>query len=244
MSRYIMRLDDASEYMDAAKWEKMENLLDKYKISPIVGVIPENQDPDMIGVYRKDCTFWNKVHSWNDKGWTIALHGYSHVFETNCGGINPVNDRSEFAGLSLENQKEKVRLGYAKLMKYGIKPSIFFAPAHTFDENTLRALKEESDICIISDTIANDVYYQSGFYFIPQQSGHVRKLPFKLCTFCYHPNIMTDEDFIKLEDFLEVYGKKYFVRFSELKLKKKKATCFDKMLKVFYFARRYGKGKK
>lgn len=238
MRKYIIRLDDASEYMDVEKWGKMENLLEKYKISPIVGVIPDNQDPDMVGVYRKDCTFWNKVHSWAEKGWIIALHGYSHVFETNCGGINPVNNRSEFAGLSLENQKEKIRLGYAKLMKYGIKPSIFFAPAHTFDKNTLLALSEETDIRIISDTIANDVYYQSGFYFIPQQSGHVRKLPFKLCTFCYHPNIMTDEDFIKLDDFLQVYGEKYFIPFENVVLKKKKRTFFDKLLSMLYFLRK------
>lgn len=35
MSRYIMRLDDASEYMDVEKWQRMENLLDKYGIKPM-----------------------------------------------------------------------------------------------------------------------------------------------------------------------------------------------------------------
>ena len=47
MSQYIMRLDDASEYMDVEKWQRMEDLLDKYHIKPIVGVIPDNQDSDM-----------------------------------------------------------------------------------------------------------------------------------------------------------------------------------------------------
>lgn len=238
MSKYLMRLDDASEYMDIDKWARIENLLDKYNIKPIVGVIPNNQDPDMVNIYSKDPTFWNNVRIWHDKGWTIALHGYTHVFEKKCGGINPVNNRSEFAGLSLIQQKEKIRFGYAKFMKYGVKPQIFFAPAHTFDENTLIALKEETDIRIISDTIANDVYYYNGFYFIPQQSGRVRKLPFEVCTFCYHPNIMENEDFEKLEKFLELYGNKCFTQFSEIKLKKKKMSSFDRMLKMLYFIRK------
>lgn len=187
-----MRLDDASEYMDVEKWQRMEDLLDKYHIKPIVGVIPNNQDPDMVGVYPKDEQFWEKVQRWKEKGWTIALHGYTHVFETREGGLNPVNDRSEFAGVPLERQKEKIRAGVRILREHGIEPEIFFAPAHTFDENTLIALKEESDIRIISDTIANDIYFENGFYFIPQQSGRVRKLPFKTVTFCYHPNMMKD----------------------------------------------------
>lgn len=107
MSRYIMRLDDASEYMDVEKWQRMENLLDKYGIKPIVGVIPNNQDPDMVGVYTKDERFWNKAQEWQEKGWSIALHGYTHVFETKEGGINPVNSRSEFAGCSIGTTKRK-----------------------------------------------------------------------------------------------------------------------------------------
>ena len=45
MSCYILRLDDASDYMDVEKWSRMEELLDKYQIKPLVGVIPDNQDP-------------------------------------------------------------------------------------------------------------------------------------------------------------------------------------------------------
>lgn len=53
MSQYIMRLDDASEYMDVEKWQRMEDLLDKYHIKPIVGVIPDNQDSDMVESIRR-----------------------------------------------------------------------------------------------------------------------------------------------------------------------------------------------
>jgi predicted deacetylase len=87
------------------------------------------------------------------------------------------------------------------MREHGIDPKVFFAPAHTFDNNTLIALKECSNIRIISDTIANDVYSQFGFTFVPQQSGRVRKLPFKTVTFCYHPNVMNDDEFVRLEKF-------------------------------------------
>ena len=40
MKKYIIRLDDAAEKMNIDNWEKMENILDRYDIKPLVGVIP------------------------------------------------------------------------------------------------------------------------------------------------------------------------------------------------------------
>ena len=129
----------------------------------------------------------------------------THVFETEEGGINPVNKRSEFAGVTLERQREKIRSGVEVLRSHGIDPKVFFAPAHTFDMNTLEALRTESSIRIISDTIADRPYRRGDFTFIPQQSGHVRKLPFNTVTFCYHPNTMKDKDFEALDLFIRKY---------------------------------------
>lgn len=233
---YIMRLDDASEHMNISKWIRMEKLLDKYSIKPIYGIIPNNQDSELLK-YDKVENFWKLMNDWKDKGWTPALHGYTHVFETNEGGINPVNNRSEFAGVELNKQCEKISLGYKKLIENGIYPDIFFAPAHTFDENTLKALIEESNIRIISDTVANDVYYENDFYFVPQQSGRCRKLPFKMTTFCYHPNTMTDNHFKELENFLKVYYRN-FIQFQTKLVKKRKLNIYDYFLQKIYFVRR------
>lgn len=233
---YLMRLDDASEHMNLNNWLRMERILDKYGVRPIFGIIPANQDPDLLK-FDEVTNFWQLMIEWQDKGWTPALHGYSHVFETNEGGINPVNKRSEFAGVSLERQRKKIRDGYRILKDNGILASVFFAPAHTFDENTLVALKDESPIRVISDTIANDIYYKEEVYFIPQQSGHCRKLPFKIVTFCYHPNIMNDEDFEKLEEFLNVY-KNRFSNFEIDMMKKRKIGLKDRFINKLYFARR------
>lgn len=233
---YLIRLDDASEYMDIEKWKRMEALLDKYDIKPIYGIIPNNKDSELLK-YEKVEQFWKIMRDWRDKGWIPALHGFTHVFETDEGGINPVNNRSEFAGVALDIQKQKIREGYKIIKGEGIEPKIFFAPAHTFDRNTLIALKEESPIRIICDTVANDIYEEDGVYFIPQQSGRCRKLPFRLTTFCYHPNIMEDADFDMLEEFLKKHIEKFSV-FKIQMLKSRKYGIKDKLFRKIYFARR------
>lgn len=236
MKSYIIRLDDASEYMDLAKWIRMEELLDKYRIKPIFGIIPKNGDESLISKYEQNTSFWNLMQSWIDKGWIPAMHGYEHRYVTEEGGINPVNKRSEFAGLPYKEQAAKIRKGYQILVEHGIMPDIFFAPSHTFDDNTLEAIRSETPIRIISDTIAWDVYKEDDFWFIPQQSGSVRKLPFKTITFCYHPNTMGDKAFEQLEKFLydnrERFGAQIDYR------KNRKYGLIDRILRWAYFIRR------
>ena len=233
--KYFLRLDDASDYMDIEKWKKMELLLDKYNIKPIFGIIPENQDESLISKYTRDELFWDKVKDWMNKGWIPAMHGYEHKYVTKCGGINPVNPRSEFAGLSLEEQSEKIRRGYQILQGKGITPEIFFAPSHTFDMNTLEALKKETNIRIISDTISNDVYKNGDFIFIPQQSGKVRTLFLKVVTFCYHPNTMNEKLFEELETFLKKNKNKFVPDINLEKKAERKFNLFDEIIRKLYF---------
>mgnify|MGYP004527790839 CR=1 FL=1 len=235
MSKYIIRLDDACEKRNIKNWDRIEKMLEHYNIKPLVGIIPNCKDP-MMNKYSNDENFNKRVREWLEKGWIVALHGYNHVYSTNSGGINPINYRSEFAGESLAIQKEKIRKGVAILKNMGINPQVFFAPSHTFDKNTIIALQEESDIRIISDTIAYNSYEKYGMTFVPQQSGRVRKLPFKLVTFCYHPNTMSEKEFINLEHFIKKYNKK-FISFPLKKITRKK-NIIDKMLERIYFVRR------
>lgn len=236
MARYIMRLDDASDYMDIEKWNRMEQLLDKYGIKPIYGIIPDNHDESLRGKYQRDPKFWEKMHAWEAKGWTPAMHGFEHKYVTDQGGINPVNKRSEFAGLSYEEQADKIEQGWKALNDHGFHPEIFFAPSHTFDENTLKAIKDKTTIRVISDTIANDVYKKDDFWFIPQQSGSVRKLPFKTVTFCYHPNTMADKSFEVLEAFFQ-QQKDNFVAYTRKLLSSRAYSVTDKILKTIYMMR-------
>ena len=238
---YMIRLDDASEYMNIERWDRMERLLDENGIKPLVGVIPENRDPVLTEQFPKDPAFWEKARAWQEKGWRIALHGYEHVYSTSCGGINPVHDHSEFAGHPLEVQRQKIRSGLAILQKHGLRPDVFFAPSHTFDENTLEALRQESDIRIISDTAANDTYCRNGFTFIPQQAGRVRKLPFKLTTICLHPNYATDGEFAEIETFFRAYAGELLDP-NSIVLTKRKKSLLDVAYEKMYFLKRKIKG--
>ena len=232
---YLIRLDDASEERDIEKWDRIEALLDKYAIKPLVGVIPHNEDESMQDYGIDEC-FWKRIEAWSEKGWTIAIHGYNHKFITKDGGINPVNMRSEFAGVPLDAQIEKISNALKIFKEHNITPKVFFAPAHTFDENTLKALKQMSDIRIISDTISNKPYCKDGFTFIPQQSGKARKLPFHTVTFCYHPNIMSENDFEELEAFVLQNRAKF--KDYEAKETTRKQSIVDRLLRKLYFMRR------
>lgn len=232
MAQYIMRLDDAAPHADWNKWMRMEELLDKYQIRPLAGVIPDCRDP-VINQLEERADFWQKVSGWEKKGWTIAMHGYDHVYITSDGGMHPVNQKSEFAGVPFAVQRQKIREGITVFKKHGIHPKVFFAPSHTMDLNTVKALKQVSEICFISDTIANAPYRKWGMTFVPQQTGRARELPLKVVTFCYHPNVMEEDDFIYLENFFKKW-KNRFISFPLEPVHRRK-TVYDWMLGKIYY---------
>lgn len=240
MRKYLLRLDDACPYMDKAKWQRMEVILDKYDIKPLVGIIPANADPKTM-IESEDNQFWDNAHGWEKKGWTIALHGYDHVCNSNGGmeGMNPFWKRSEFAGLPLDVQCEKIRKGYAVLKERGFNSKYFFSPSHTFDKNTLRALKEETTIRIISDTVALKPYRFGDFLFIPQFSGHCVDIKIKgVYTFCFHPNSMADRQFLELENFLK-NNQKHFIGFGDIVRQKwDSIRLSDKLFRWLFFTYR------
>jgi len=227
----MIRLDDACEKRDMEKWARMEAILDRYRIAPLVGIIPCCKDPEMDG-YPADEGFWDTVARWKEKGWVLALHGYDHVYITKDGGLNPAQRRSEFAGVPLEEQKRKITEGVNIFRAHGFEPEVFFAPSHTFDRNTLTALRECSRIRVISDTIASRPYTLDGFTFIPMQSGVVRKLPFHTLTFCYHPNLMQVEDFERLEAFLKENAAEF--QSFDASPTDRKRSLYDRLMRRLY----------
>ena len=230
--------------MNRQKWEQMEYVLDRFGVKPLVGIIPSNADKDTMPD-AEDNHFWNMAQGWLSKGWCVALHGYDHVCISDAGmsGINPMWKRSEFAGVALEIQRKKIREGLSILQNHDIYPNCFFAPSHTFDENTLVALEEESDIRIISDTIAFNPYKRGNFLFIPQIVGHCVKMPISgTYTFCFHPNNMNEADFGALTAFLE-RNSKDFIPFSEVTSEgTTPMTIADKILKKVFFTYRKLRG--
>ena len=242
MSRkYLIRLDDACPTMHRNNWERMESLLDAYGVRPLVGVIASNMDPAQHhSPENKD--FWEKVKQWEDKGWAVAMHGLNHILDNSEGGLNPIWKKSEFVGKDLSAQKEKIRNASKIFESHGLHPSYFFAPCHTFDQNTLRALREESDIRIVSDTIALRPYRSGDFTFIPQIGGKCRKMPLPgVFTFCFHPSTMKPEDFDMLERFM-IANKEKMESFKNLDLSRVKSkSLVDRALSSLYFGFRKAK---
>lgn len=236
--KYLIRLDDACPTMNSKLWDKMENILDLYDIKPMVGIIPNNRDLT-LEIDPIDNFFWEKALRWQQKKWTIALHGYDHVYISNNGGINPVHNRSEFAGLPLNLQEEKIEKGVEILKEHQLEAKYFFAPSHTFDLNTIIALRNKSEIRNISDTIAFNTYVDNDFVFHPQQFGKFRNIKISgNWTFCFHPNTMSDEDLNAISLFIKE-NKSKFVSFDEIEVQNlKKKNVFDKIFSFLYFLKR------
>lgn len=243
-NKYLIRLDDACPTMDGDKWQRMFDILDRYGVRPMVGIIPHNEDP-MQEIDAPDEEFWNKAKLWQKKGYAIALHGYDHCYISDKGmeGLNPLWSRSEFAGVPYDVQKQKIRDGFEILSSHGVKPKYFFAPSHTFDENTLKALKECTDIRIISDTIATKPYQKDDFIFLPQLGGHCTEMKISgVWTFCLHPSAMTDANFDATESFLKNH-KHESIGFDELDLSNLKSkNWLGRLLSWAYFTQRKIRG--
>ena len=70
----LIRLDDIAENMNWDLMKKSEVLFDKYNIQPVLGVIPNNKDKELLSYPKKD-NFWNQVRKWRDKDWKIVKIG-------------------------------------------------------------------------------------------------------------------------------------------------------------------------
>ena len=233
-AKYILRLDDACPTMDIAKWDRIEKICDKFLIRPIIAVVPNNEDKKLIK-NDIDINFWNKVRGLQNKSWHIALHGYDHIYISNNSGLVAFNNKSEFAGVNFKTQLEKIQKGITIFKRERVKTRIWVAPSHTFDQNTLKAIKLGSDIDIISDGISLNPFKRFGFKWLPQTIWHFRKMPFGLWTACTHPNEMTDRGIDELEKFIQINAK-HFIDID--KLEYKKWTILNSLFSLFYWTTR------
>ncbi len=184
---YLVRFDDICPSMNWTVWGEIESSLIEAGVSPILAVVPDNQDPELVAGPARP-KFWDEVRGWQKRGWTIGLHGYRHQYVTGDAGIIGRNRYSEFAGLSYEEQHDKLSRALEIFAREGVRAEIWIAPAHSFDQKTLRAL---SDLKL---TAVSDGYFTlphtdgEGMFWIPQQLGKFRALPAGVWTVCHHHN--------------------------------------------------------
>ena len=167
----LLRFDDICPTMSWSQWYKAKSLMDKAGVVALLGVVPDCQDPALeIDVAKKG--FWDYIKDLKTKGFTIAMHGYQHVFDLEANGLVTKNKISEFAGLPYDIQLEKIKKGKQILNSHGIDTDVFFAPAHSYDDNTLRALAS-CGFHYVSDGLSSKPYVRHGIKMLPCRSGGI-----------------------------------------------------------------------
>tara|TARA_B100000575_G_C23024346_1_gene589878 strand:- start:211 stop:939 length:729 start_codon:yes stop_codon:yes gene_type:complete len=226
--KILIRFDDIAENMNWHLMEKCEKIFDELNIKPVMGVIPNNKDKDLL-VYPKKENFWQIVKKWQSKGWEIAMHGYNHIYDndTNKKDFFEYGGRSEFYGHSLDKQSNKIKKGLEIFKKNNIKIRTFFSPNHTYDFNTFEALKL-SGINEVIDGYGLKPYLENNIKFIPQLFYKPFFLPFGLQTTQIHLNYWTENEFNKFSQLI-YKNKKQIISYDDaLKLLSEKSS--DKFL--------------
>ena len=197
--QFLVRMDDITADMDWKKFPVIRELLDSYGINPLIGVVPDCKDKNLsIAPAKED--FWDIVKDLQKKGWVIAQHGTHHEYVTEDSGLLGINPFSEFAGLSFDEQKKKIEYGKKILEEHGLNTDIFMAPGHSYDENTLIALKELG-FRAITDGLYNKPYIYNDILCVPcRLNGSYDIKDFD--TICIHSNTITDTQIEKLKTFL------------------------------------------
>lgn len=203
--KIAVRMDDITPCMDWENFERFRGLLKEYGVKPLVGIVPDNRDENLnkdkgaaVNGGSPEEYFWEQVKVWKSEGWTVALHGYQHLYTQKKGGCFPLNRFSEFAGLGLEQQKRMLQAGKDIFASHGIETDIFMAPAHSYDINTLRALKELG-FMKLTDGFGTKPYMRGGIIFYPISFKLSNSLKKKkgVTTMVIHTNTMNDSDFDK-----------------------------------------------
>lgn len=192
-ARYLLRFDDICPTMNWKMWDVIEELLIHHDVAPILAIVPENLDKELI-IDEPMPNFWERVRIWQARGWSIGLHGYQHRYVNTESGILKLNKRSEFAGLSYLDQSEKITRGLSIFTQEGVRADCWIAPSHSFDWLTVEVLAEHG-VRVISDGFALAPYHdQHDSVWIPQQFARMRSMPAGVWTFCYHHNGMNQRD--------------------------------------------------
>ncbi len=203
--KIAVRLDDITPDMDWERFQTFKTLLDKYGIKPLIGIVPDNRDDNLKGT--EDIThpeFWSYVKQLQKDGWAIAMHGYRHTYSTKKGGLFPLNNFSEFAGIPYVQQVEMITTGKKILSEKGIITDLFMAPAHSYDVNTLKALKE-AGFRGLTDGFGDKPYSWKGLIFYPISFRLKKTLEQKdgFSTLVVHTGTISDVDMPKYENYFK-----------------------------------------
>lgn len=194
-----IRLDDITPDMDYTRFNRVREILKKAGIAPLAGVVPFNKDETLHFEEEHD-DFVTLLSDLKLDGWCFALHGFNHVYTTKRCGLFPLNNFSEYAGVSYDTQLDMIKRGLIRLKELGITTELFMAPGHSYDNNTLRALRD-CNITRMTDGFGSNPYTYKGITFYPIAKRRSDCVSDKegYTTLVLHTNIMSDDEIDALE---------------------------------------------
>jgi len=201
---FLLRFDDICPTMCWDTWSEIEALLVRFGIKPILAVVPDNRDP-VLQVAPPVSDFWDRVRRWQRLGWTIALHGYQHLYVARDGGLVTTRKKSEFASLPAAQQAEKLRRGMDIFAREGIRSRVWIAPGNAFDEVTVSLLPEFGLDVISAGWFWRPFLVPHRMTWLPCQLSILRTVPAGVWTVCYHHNPWTQRDLADFKSSLEQY---------------------------------------
>ena len=214
INKIAIRFDDICDTMNWENFNRAIKICQKYNVMPLLGIVPINKDKKLM-VNKPNKDFYSIILKLIDKGCCIALHGYDHVYRNKRGGILKLNRQSEFVGETKDIQKQYLELGKKELENNNIFTNIYMAPSHSYDKNTIIALKELG-FKYVTDGYTNYNYIWKGMNFIPCRNTYViGKRDSGIITLCLQTNSMKNKDFEMFEDELKK-NKNKLVNFSDL----------------------------
>jgi predicted deacetylase len=234
-------MDDIHPNMNHDRFNTFCQLLDKYNIKPILGVIPNNLD-ESLNSSLKDIDFFSKIKALQDNEYIISLHGYEHKYINKNAGIMNINNYSEFAGLNFKEQENKIDKALEIFQTHNIKTNMFMAPAHSFDKVTIEILKKY-EINMITDGFYLYPYFKNGIWWIPQQFWAYRNVKFSgIFTFCFHIDTFSDDEFEKFilvsEEFFGK-NKENFIKIDDIELDSYKSLKYKTINILFNILYRF-----
>lgn len=199
-THYLLRFDDVVPQMAWSKFKIFEELATEFSLSYLVGVVPDCRDP-RLNVEAERADFWDWLRGRKAAGWTIAQHGYHHLYDSPSRGMLGIGRKSEFAGLPYAVQYERLSKGKDILMREQVWQRIFMAPSHTFDEVTIAALQALGFVAL-TDGFGFYPYRIGGVTAVPQLISRPLPVSVGVETICLHVNTMSDEEIGSMARFI------------------------------------------
>lgn len=234
--KILVRFDDICPTMDFVQFERALKVLEEYDIRPLLGVIPECKDKELM-IESEHEDFWGVIKLLQGRGYALAMHGYTHVYDSTKRGLVNVGFKSEFAGHTYEEQYTRIKKGKECLEANGIKTDIFFAPSHSYDKNTLKALSANG-FKYVSDGMSMKPLMLYGVQCLPCRSAGcpvIRKKGYYTAVFHAHEWVRPEKEsgYMELVELCRKY-KDDIVDFEDYANRKSGNKCLQSLIERGY----------